>query len=771
MELNVFKAKPKRNDDQGPYSTLLFGMVCSFLLPFSFYLILKKDIFLPDLAFRLIEYYSEMHRYPEFILCGMAILTAYSKNKDIRRSMILTCISGTAVILIIKTAFIHEMPSAKALITSLVISSICILLSIPVQKADQREAVRSSRISSPVVTTLFWCALTAYILPFITDYSIAAHKYDLYSFYDVSSQYTGRYLLESLFYFLFLLFLIIMTGSAVTGFIILMIPYALLTISDSVMYNSRASFLHARDLIIFEAYGPAFRSFNSGAIPAIIFIVILFVLFYILFTVFLFRKTKKPLFLTGNFKYFKPVSAVAFILISICIFNLSSYLEIRSLFASEYDRSANTRFLLSRFFENTDKSTDIPDIDEALAYFRSNNQKTDGISEGSECLTPNIIVIMNESWWNTDNIDPEKSSVTLSFDPMKPAKEMVDDHCVMGYVNVNSYGGGTLHSEIEFLTGLNSKYMGPGDDLYEPLKNAVHPSITQYFNALGYNTTAMHPGDEAFYGRLNEYRKMGFDHIIFEDEFRERDKYFSFISDYSVMKEVIREFEDNNEASDSPSFIWAVTIANHSHILVPIAEEDIPDIFDIEVSFKNDNLSAGEKEMVRDYINGIYLSAKAFEYLTGYFENVNEPTIIIMYGDHCPQFNEKILKELGIERDEQTKNLERLYSTPVMIWSNYCTLSYKPDGENVSLMMANVLKECGLPDSEMTRIIRSVGDVFKADTKYIMLDNCGHQITRYSDEQLKTILNLHSIQYAFTNSDPSAADLWLPIEQMKTPSP
>ena len=748
--------------DNKAYGIFLFGLICSFVLPYSFSLILVSETKPALIAENMIVYYSSLFRYPEFILCGLFLWCLYSKISDIRISLGIVSFCGTFIFLVIKFCLLRQAFFPVSFIVSLLIDAFLVLVSLAFHKTERTFDSEKKENADGIVKLVFWVLLTSYILPFVTDHLVIGPEFDIYSFYDTSTVYMGRYLPEMLFYVLVLSFLIVISGSPFISLAVFMAPYCILTAADAIKYAERSDFMHASDLLIFEAYVPAFRSVRYGSVGHVLLNLFLPAALYLLFTRILFGKSEKYSLPSGIRRIAIPAGALLLVVSSICIFSISSYLELSSLLSADYDSSTSRRFALSKFFERSKNSTGLSDAESAENYFDTLYQDTDDRTRKE--IRPNVIVIMNESWWNTDNIKWADSSVSVSADPMEPVKELLDENCSMGYVNVNAFGGGTLHSEMEFLTGMNSKYLNKGDGLYKTMGSEEYPSVNDYFKALGYRTVAMHPGDAGYYGRITAYEQMGFDRIIFEDDFTEREKYFAFISDESVMKEIIHEYDAGKVSSGAPEFIWAITIANHSHILVPVSDEDKKMDFPIDVSFENDRLNDEEKGMVHDYINGIYLANRSFAMLTDHFKETDEPTVILMFGDHCPQFSKKVLREFGIPGTDDTDTLERLYTTPVIIWSNIEGFDYSPSGESVPLMMANVLSRSGLPDSEMIRILLTAGEKIKADTKYITLSGSGDRIDGVDTESRDMILNLHSIGYAFLNSDPAVQDIWMPLD-------
>ena len=64
-------------------------------------------------------------------------------------------------------------------------------------------------------------------------------------------------------------------------------------------------------------------------------------------------------------------------------------------------------------------------------------------------------------------------------------------------------------------------------------------------------------------------------------------------------------------------------------------------------------------------------SDKAFQNLVEYFEKVDEPTMIVMFGDHWPKLEEGFLAEvLGKDREKlDLFESQVTYTTPYVIWT------------------------------------------------------------------------------------------------------
>ena len=77
--------------------------------------------------------------------------------------------------------------------------------------------------------------------------------------------------------------------------------------------------------------------------------------------------------------------------------------------------------------------------------------------------------------------------------------------------------------------------------------------------------------------------------------------------------------------------------------------------------------------MFNTYLNGIKSSNEALYNLVDFIDNYNEPTIIILFGDHNPYLGENnyVYQELGINMDVSTEEgFTNYYGTPFVIHAN-----------------------------------------------------------------------------------------------------
>ena len=413
------------------------------------------------------------------------------------------------------------------------------------------------------------------------------------------------------------------------------------------------------------------------------------------------------------------------------------------------------RYVLYRFLQNDSLSTiDVERVEESYDFLLSQEPAKEVANREDY---PNVIVIMNESWWNTDNIQTDR--ITFSKDPMGPYKDLAD-RCSTGYLTSVVFGGGTVTPEIEFLTGLNAKYYR-ADSAYAQIQGRKIPSLVDYFNGLNYETVAIHPYYGWYYGRDAAYAAMEFDRVIFEEDMRYKDIYTRYISDESLAKQIIMEAERESGGS---KFIWALSIANHIRVLDYTAEPAVDFDYPITLKVKDAELAAEEYDTLINYVNGIYLANQAFLQLVDYFSGVDQPTVILMFGDHCPFFSTDVLEIFGLdETDSDGETVKSLYSTPVILWSNFSGEKLNFSGESMYYLPQMLIDYAGLPDSDMTRILRYERSYFKTNSPKIVQSTAGVDLHECTMEQLRVLNHCKAVQYDVLHGEGIGRDVWQPI--------
>ncbi|MCD8104285.1 MAG: sulfatase-like hydrolase/transferase [Lachnospiraceae bacterium] len=279
---------------------------------------------------------------------------------------------------------------------------------------------------------------------------------------------------------------------------------------------------------------------------------------------------------------------------------------------------------------------------------------------GEEAATPNIIVIMNESWADYTDIG---NGLELSEDYM-PFIRSLTENTIKGTAYSSVFGGNTPNSEYEFLTGNTMAFLPASSVGFNLFVRGNLPSLASQFGSLGYYTLAMHPYRGTNYRRNIVYPQIGFDTYYTRDDFQYPYRIRNYISDETLFNRIILEYEENLE-SGQPLFSYNVTIQNHGGYYSSNTNN-----LSMEIEVLNTGFSTTKAEI---YVNLVKATDDAFQSLVEYFEEVEEPVVILMFGDHQPNIGDSAYEYLlgGTEDELTDEELMEKYKIPFICWANY----------------------------------------------------------------------------------------------------
>jgi len=279
---------------------------------------------------------------------------------------------------------------------------------------------------------------------------------------------------------------------------------------------------------------------------------------------------------------------------------------------------------------------------------------------------PNIIMIMGEAY--SDLSENEHFDFSSYTDPMENFKAISQsENAQSGHIIVPSFGGGTSDTEFEVLTGLFKRGLNSPMTAYSLIRKDID-ALPQRLKDIGYDTLAVHPGFSWFYNRINVYNYMGFDRFIHLESFQGEEKYRGgYIADKYATDCLIEEFENHRQESDKPFFQFCVTIENHG----PYDEKynTVEKMFDCDVP-----LTEKEETLLNSYFMGIRDADIEIKRLTDYFEQIDEPVVIVYFGDHLPGFSNGMeffdKLDYNIDANGTDEQVLNVYKTPYLIWQN-----------------------------------------------------------------------------------------------------
>ncbi|MCD7830223.1 MAG: LTA synthase family protein [Clostridiales bacterium] len=269
----------------------------------------------------------------------------------------------------------------------------------------------------------------------------------------------------------------------------------------------------------------------------------------------------------------------------------------------------------------------------------------------------NIICIMDESFADLSIFD----LLTTDSDAV-PFYHSLTENTIKGWMYSAVTGGGTASVEYEFLTGNSIAFLPLGTVAYQLYVKDEMPSLISWANALGFETTTFHPYESSGWNRVDVYNKFGTDNQLYNTDVTDPSYVRGYISD-SCDFEVLESITGTEEGDKQ--FIFNVTMQNHGGYKQSW------------YNLSRDVLLTGSLSGVSDYAEQ-YLALmretdRALEELIEYYSSVDEPTLIVFFGDHQGQLSDWFYEKLyGKDLDDRTiAEVEQQYVVPFFIWANY----------------------------------------------------------------------------------------------------
>ncbi len=392
-------------------------------------------------------------------------------------------------------------------------------------------------------------------------------------------------------------------------------------------------------------------------------------------------------------------------------------------------------FMIQIYYLMPDKPEDysVKAAEEIASKYQS-----DSVDRKTE-VQPNIICIMNETFSDLNYIDEVETT-----EEILPFINNLKENTIKGKLNMSIFGSNTANSEFEFLTGNSMAFLPGRTVVYEFFIRNAMPNLTYNLTSTGYTyDKALHPYKRDGWNREFVYNCMGFSEFIDETMFTNQDRVRKFISDEADFNEIIQEYENTRKSSNDPFYLFNVTMQNHG------GYGALSGVIDEPIQFKDPYLQ--KNEMATQYLNLMHLSDQATEKLIHYFEQVDEPTVIVMFGDHMATLNEKIYERIyGKSIDSlNVEETNRMYTTPYFIWANYDI----PEAENVDMsanyLSSYLLKTLGLPMTGYQKYLMDLYEKLPVISQICHKDAEGNYYAREDETSpYRDLLNeYHILQY------------------------
>lgn len=264
--------------------------------------------------------------------------------------------------------------------------------------------------------------------------------------------------------------------------------------------------------------------------------------------------------------------------------------------------------------------TGLPDPDpEVVAAIRRHLPPATVAAPGD---LPDLIVLQSESLFDPSIL------VGVRGEDFLPELQALRARYPHGDLKVPTFGGLTTRTEFEFLTGYPLR-SAPG--IQYPFQGLVHkplPALPWRLAEMGYRTHAVHPYDHRFYGRDTAYPRLGFEQFLSQSAFAAEDYHGFYINDAALGRMIVRLAED-----PAPQLVFAVSMENHgpwNEDRGGIAQSALPSLTTPPALAGHDLLP------LRRFLYHLQRSDAALGDLARWVEQRDEPTLLLLFGDHLP---------------------------------------------------------------------------------------------------------------------------------------
>ena len=351
---------------------------------------------------------------------------------------------------------------------------------------------------------------------------------------------------------------------------------------------------------------------------------------------------------------------------------------------------------------------------------------------------PNIIIVMNEAFADLSVL----GDLPVSEDAMPYFHSLMESgDYTAGHLMVSVKGGNTANTEYEFLSGDTMAFLPDGSVPYQQYVHDAVPGIVSVLNEQGYEATAIHPYLASGWERDRVYSLFGFKDFLDLGDFYDPILMRGYVSDQSAFEKITETYEKNR--ADGPQFIFEVTMQNHGGY-----SKESPGF-----SASIDLVGAGEATNTRaaeKYLTLIRASDDAFEKLTAYFAEQEDPTIVVMFGDHEPSdyITHVVERITGYDPEVSLEERQRSYLVPYVVWNNF-GMKADPSMDlcSVNYLSAWITREAGLKTSPYQDFLLKMREEVPVICAGCWIDSGGsmHQITDAGEGRAGEFLHAYRI--------------------------
>ena len=292
----------------------------------------------------------------------------------------------------------------------------------------------------------------------------------------------------------------------------------------------------------------------------------------------------------------------------------------------QHDGLVGSLLLFHLQFGAQHRKADVPAALALMARYQPElAAQTDAYSP-EDAQKPDIVVILSESFFDPTILNGYPPGTDLT-----PNLNRLERHATSGWLHVPTFGGGTIRTEFEVLTGLPLRYFPEVQFPYLQIHQKRIPGIVRLLERDGYTTLAVHGNNPGFWNRTIAFRELGFDRFVSIADFPRDDAIDDgkYMSDRSFTDELLRQLPD----SGPPRFVLGISIEAHGpydqdHGIDTKTRDEIPvpaNVTDTQA-----------KRELQNYIYHMQHADRQLGRLVDTLARRKRRTLVLFFGDHLP---------------------------------------------------------------------------------------------------------------------------------------
>ena len=237
---------------------------------------------------------------------------------------------------------------------------------------------------------------------------------------------------------------------------------------------------------------------------------------------------------------------------------------------------------------------------------------------------------------------------------------------------------------------------------------------------------AVHPYNPSGYNRNRVYPLLGFDRFLSIEDFAQKNLVRDYVGDMENYLKIEELFE--KKASGSRLCLFDVTMQNHNPY------DNINYQFENPVHITNFSADITANQ----YLSLMKMSDDALEELISYFEGVEEPVMVVLFGDHQPHLKDLFYKEVtgSVPDVFSQEQVMKKHLVPFMIWANYDIKEQEIERISLNYLSALVLETAGLKMSSFEQYLSDLHEKLPSISASGYYDKKG-VLHDYSEEDTK----------------------------------